>query len=265
MFVTFGDVHGNWTYISKYIESYDISDMDIFSVGDFGIGFHLADVELRQLIRINTFLKDRNNKLYIVRGNHDSPNYFQSDIGKLTDTIRLHTILYEKHTHSKYTLSPENIAKEIKSLSNIKFVEDYSIIKTQSGDNVFCLGGAVSIDRRIKTTNLDYWEDEVVVFDYDRLEQIPPGSIDYVITHTTPDFCPPIAWNDVVYRFAQHDLALHSQLPHERANLSNFYHILMEKNMIKKWFYGHFHQSYRYTKDVTDFIGLNINEFYFNN
>lgn len=83
-----------------------------------------------------------------------------------------------------------------------------------------------------------------------------------MITHSAPAFCHPVGWNPIVYDFADEDPGLHKDLQTER-NLLNkkMFEIITEKNVIQKWYYGHFHQSHKTKHLGTEFILLGINEF----
>ena len=155
-----------------------------------------------------------------------------------------------------------NINSNHVRLSNIILLPDYTIL-TLSGQNIFCVGGAISIDRQYRIQNkLGYWEDELFKTPMPHL--IPDANecnIDIVVTHTAPSFCYPIGFNGLVYSFAKNDATLLDELTEERKRVSRFFDILKEKNhKIAHHFYGHFHTSHRDVRDKIEHNLLNINE-----
>lgn len=222
-----GDVHGVFDVISRWMSKYDIRDASVIQVGDFGVGFE--DDEEDRLYKLNKKLHDRNVVLYVIRGNHDDPSRFYSD-GKIFDA----------------------------DTSNIFLLQDYSLLALD-GIKILLVGGAISIDRKGRTTGISYWPDELFFLDVEKLKAFT--NVDFVVTHTAPDFCKHVEWGRIVYDWADIDPGLHHELQQERRDLTQMYEILKKKNQIKKWYYGHFHDSGLTEMDGTDFVLLNINEF----
>ena len=222
---TLGDIHGNFEMIFKWIAKYDIKDSIIIQVGDFGRGFQSNEED--RLKRLNDKLIKENIILYAIRGNHDDPFFFDSD----------------------------GVTSE---LSNIFLLRDYVVLDLD-GRKILCVGGAISIDRKVRTLNSSYWVDENFVLDVDKLETYK--DIDYVITHSAPTFCPPVEFTDIVYSYCSIDPGLYQELPRERHDIKIMYDVLKKNNKILKWYYGHYHFSDIFKYEDTDFILLNINEF----
>lgn len=225
-----GDIHGRFDDLLKSIKDKKIKNESLIICGDFGVGFNdtMEDVLFESMVlkNLNDNLVEDNNKLYVVRGNHDDPKYF-----------------------SKRTII----------LSNMIFVEDYTILKID-GHNILCLGGAISIDREVKRKIPNhYWKDEHFVFDRKRLEAI--RGVDIVVTHTAPDFAPLTKIHKNFVGYVERDTILKIDLEDERKILTESYNILSKNNKIDKWIYGHFHTSATTKYDNTEFILLNINEF----
>lgn len=149
MFV--GDVHGKYKKLMELIKRYGISDSYFIALGDFGVGFYNESHYNTIFNEMNTELDRCNNKIYVLRGNHDNPSYFPSDFG------------------------------------NIKFVEDYASIEIE-GKKILFLGGACSIDRNERKVNEDYWLDEKFNLDIKKLETI---KCDIVVSHSAPSNCYP--------------------------------------------------------------------------
>lgn len=223
-----GDIHGNWRVILSWVEKFDIRDSYLIQVGDFGIGFG-GGHENGKVEYMNTLLKDHNINLFVVRGNHDNPEYFDGD-------------------HDK---------------SNIKFVPDYTVLDLKYADTgkVLCVGGAISIDR--SSRKLDdpptWFPREIFVFDGKKLSEF--RDIKVVITHTAPPFAWPVEWNGLVYDWADRDPGLYHELPAERLEIEKMHDTLKVNNQPVKWYYGHFHNSQKAKHFNTEFILLAIDEF----
>jgi len=245
-FIVIGDTHGNHRFISHRIKSLKLSNFILLHVGDFGVGFEKNHhTELLELRRLNDTLASFNSHLYVIRGNHDDPNYFTGE-----------------HNYSHLHLMP-----------------DYSVIDV-NGDKILMVGGAVSIDRKQRKNDMlansvkgidqpSYWYDEIFKLDVDKLKDLE--DITYVVTHSCPKYVSPI--NDFNNHFGSHgmlvehfvvegDSTLKNDLNIEREDIATMYDILVQKNKIKKWFYGHFHTSNAEYYGETDFITVNINQFY---
>ena len=151
MIIFVGDVHGKYKKLMELIKRYGISDSYFIALGDFGVGFYNESHYNTIFNEMNTELDRCNNKIYVLRGNHDNPSYFPSDFG------------------------------------NIKFVEDYTSIEIESKKILF-LGGACSIDRNERKVNEDYWLDEKFNLDNEKLETI---KCDIVVSHSAPSVCYP--------------------------------------------------------------------------
>ena len=233
--VLLGDIHGSWYVITDFLKKSNNDKICLIQVGDFGIGFESNDLE--KLEKLNQNLIDKDSHLLIIRGNHDDPFWF----------------------------SEENYKYEKEKLTNIYFVPDYTVLNI-NGDNILFIGGAISIDRKYRLSHdmmyntKSYWKDELVNFDYDFAEKI--RNIDRIVCHTSPDFCEPVRFNNLVYSFAQNDDKLLQELRDERSNMTKLINEIMKNNNIKEYFYGHFHNSYRLYHNDCSFVCLNINEFY---
>jgi DNA repair exonuclease SbcCD nuclease subunit len=228
-----GDVHGDWDVTRYFLKEKKLSNVCIFQVGDFGIGFKHFLKEKRPLESLQGFLKKRNCTLLVIRGNHDNPAMFETDYFKLP---------------------------------NIKFISDYSIVTINiknTKKNIFCVGGAISIDRGIRKQNMDWWMDEQVNFITDLHELNTVKDIHIMITHTSPNYVDPFYMGSIVTDFAKHDPNLKSELMQERLQMGNMtdYIINENKETLKHYFYGHFHKHFlSWYKDVR-FECLNINQF----
>ena len=206
-------------------------DTTIIQVGDFGAGFRSREKMTEEMTEINKRLAKNNNKLLVIRGNHDDPAYFDGNY----------------------------------NFTNIEFLPDYTV-RNIEGKNYLFVGGAISIDRCQRTAGVDYWLDERFVLDIDKLNSIE-GNINVVIAHSSPSFCPPVHFNELVWYFIAQDPSLHNALLQERKDFETMYETLKAKgHTIEYWFNGHFHFTQEELINDTNFVVLGIDKFYeFNN
>ncbi len=70
------------TLLQKYHLDNDKEVKCILHVGDFGMGFTTLKGGITQLKRLNDRLKKYNTYLYVIRGNHDDPQYYNDEVFK---------------------------------------------------------------------------------------------------------------------------------------------------------------------------------------
>jgi predicted phosphodiesterase len=225
------DIHGDFHCIEKFChKNKDKKKINLIQIGDFGAGFDfgMSGQFIQKMDYLNNILAEYNVTCYVLRGNHDDPQYF--------------TGTYENYW------------------CNLKLMPDYSVVEIE-GKRVLMVGGAVSIDRLGRTEGKSWWPDEVFVLDEEKLKNIK--NIDLVATHTSPRFCYPTEFNNLVYSFAYYDEPLLGELTREREMITRMYEILKENgNPMEMWFYGHFHAEKHKRYDETLFNLLSINQFY---
>jgi predicted phosphodiesterase len=222
-----GDIHGNFNVIHQYVKMYNIKDAHIIQVGDFGVGFNTFEKEKRMLEMYHPLLVKNNVTVWAIRGNHDYKPYFDNDPFGFT---------------------------------NIKLVPDYTVLNLE-GNNILCVGGAVSVDREwrytkkqklgiFENTNLgveSWWPDELFVLDKDKIKDLK--DINIVVTHTCPDYCPPdnsfglgYFVEDIIRKTG--DVGLRTDLLFERNQVTELFHLLkLNGNNVEYNYYGHFHKS----------------------
>lgn len=223
--VLIGDIHGTFRTLVKEIENG--TEKNIIQVGDFGLGFRTRGRDLEFLRELDGLLKEKGKKLYVLRGNHDDPSFWN---GQYDD-----------------------------SFENIDLVTDYSIV-TIEGYKVLFVGGALSIDRKQRAKGVDYWEGEEFQYEEDvLLDSFKQwGNPDIVVTHTAPSLCYPREFNDLVYSFARLDSTLLTDLSVERSLVDRLYDVVRAQQQPKYWVYGHFHSDRQEERDGTKFILLGI-------
>lgn len=227
-----GDIHGNFRKFLSDLKNNSYKDTTLLQVGDFGVGFRSLDQEYALIEPINALLKENNNILYVFRGNHDNPDYF------------------------------ENCPFDF---SNIKFLKDFSIISIEN-KNILTLGGAISIDRMTRKQGITYWKGEEIPYIIPDIKDIVPEGmlVDIVCTHSCPSFVWPTEINEVVKNFMKIDKPLEHELINERKRLDLFYNKILDYNGYppKLWIYGHMHKTITTQVDSCKFQCCGIDYFY---
>ena len=155
-----GDTHGEWASLFNYLDRINCRDAVMLHVGDVGIGFRgNQKLEVGSLVIVNNQLKERNIRLYAIRGNHDDPSYFNGSY----------------------------------NFSNLELLPDYSQISI-NGERFLFVGGAVSIDRINRTMYRSWWPDEGLVLDEGKAVEC-----DVLITHTAPSWIGPTDKNGIEF------------------------------------------------------------------
>lgn len=233
MAVAIGDTHGALQSLYKYIESNccDCKGHDLFLLGDSQVGFNPENEKLHVWPRLNSLLINVNSILYIVRGNHDNPEWFDG-----------------KH-----------------NFSNIIFLEDYSIVKSYDflGEpiKILVLGGGISINRTSSQLipGKSWFKDEGFKLNKSFLDSV--RDIDIVVSHNCPDFCQPRGLNMMIESWTQADPTICHDITTERAEITSAYNIIRKHNNLRRWYYGHMHQSLQYYHDDVEFTCVNILDF----
>lgn len=234
-----GDTHGMRPVFS-IIDRLKIENSHIIHVGDFGLGFVSIMRDIKNLEVVDEMLMDTNNHLYVVRGNHDNPIFWDKSKGL-------------------------NLPK----LHNLHLIDDYSVI-TVEGKKILCVGGGISIDRQIRKDDKPYpswWKDEEFKYDPLKINKIANSEdrIDIVVTHTAPSFCYPRGvdapivndWHGIEL---QHGNNLKNELIYERKQVDILHTTITSAYKPTHWFYGHFHTSKTEVIKGVKFQALNINE-----
>lgn len=247
-----GDIHGEFKGLANWLRDYVPKNSFVIFCGDFGLGFSSIQHEHDELLRANRICDENDIDCYIIRGNHDNPEY--------------------------YNKTSKNLI-----LSRFKPLSDYSVIKCPQA-NILCLGGAVSTDRTYRQEEYErsvvdamkrkhctyekarqsvrkyWWEDEGFVYNEDILNEINDSGIkiDCICSHSAPMECYPFTSNRFQY-WCSVDDKLEEDIKQERNNLSKVYQFLKEHNHpVKEWRYGHFHEHHVETINDTRFVLLDM-------
>jgi hypothetical protein len=218
-----GDHHGNWGMLFEIIKDKNIENCTLISVGDLGIGFHFKkEFEYKSCEKLSDKFKERNIHFFGIRGNHDDPYFFEGE----------NRIVYE----------------------NFELLEDYTVAEYE-GKFIQFIGGAYSIDRTARKEGVSYWSGEEVKLDRGKCKEV-----DILVTHTTPSWCFPQQFNEMVYGWALEDAYLIGDLSNERAILDEIFKLCKPKLHL----YGHFHSSWTEEINACKHKLLDINEIWGN-
>lgn len=195
-----GDIHGNFARLKQLVKDTDVRDCYLLCVGDLGIGFqYTVEGEIMGCKGLNDFFRNRNINFYSIRGNHDDPDYF-------TGASRI-------------------------AYSNFELLEDYTLL-TINGEKLLCVGGAVSIDRRVRIPNRSWWEREGFVLDEDKVQHC-----DVLITHSAPTWIGPFD-KDGISGWCERDATLWDECFKERVAHDKLVKLCTPKRL----YCGHFHE-----------------------
>lgn len=214
-----GDIHGEWTKLKDKIEYNNISDCIIMGVGDQGIGFATKQQDDVLFEALNTWFENKNILFICIRGNHDFPHRFDGSV----------------------------------NLSNFKLLQDYTY-GVINGLRWGFVGGAISVDRIKRITNVSYWEDEAFVLRKDLIQEC-----DVLITHDAPWWLGPYDKSNIAHWIDKEkkEKKYNSKLNHifkgnlweickkERQEISDFVYFSKAKHL----FCGHYHLFAQMSQD----------------
>lgn len=225
MIVVVGDVHGEFPQLYEGLRMVDARGVTFVQLGDFGLGFESPAYDHKVLTRMNDHLTGKESMLYVIRGNHDNPSFW-TDEGRMEFT-------------------------------NIKFVKDNTVLELD-GKRCLFAGGAPSVDRRVRTKGVSFWENEC--YKYSPFD----ADVDLVFTHEVYHGASNFTTNNhVVKHFAKDDPTLMDYLLDNQKEMEKFYLRLKEANEGKmlKWYHGHYHVSDVCFTDGFEVNCLSIHEF----
>jgi DNA repair exonuclease SbcCD nuclease subunit len=212
-----GDWHGEWNAIMRKINFNDIKECILIGVGDAGIGFSHPVMQKKLFLTLNEEFKEKNIEFMTIHGNHDDPSYFDGSV----------------------------------DFSHFKLLPNYSR-KNINGQEFLFVGGATSIDRRLRVEGLSDWSAA-------KFTLIPEESYkcDVLITHSAPSWIGPTDKKGLAYWLNQ-DQTLWEELLKERGDLNTLFHL----SKPSKAYMGHFHLSETKHYDGCYARILDINEIY---
>lgn len=199
------DTHGSNSAINRWIA--ESREDNLLHCGDDPAGAIGYDSELERLGRA---LKAYGKKMFITRGNHCDPSW------------------YDNRTYGDGSLT---------------LLADNSVLHwTDTGENILVCGGGISLDRNDRKEGIDYWADEPFSGKY-----FEGGSvkIDHLITHVSiAEVTGVRIEHPFVLAFAANDADLIHDLYQEQALVRNYVDNLIENgHNLKTWHYGHYHRT----------------------
>lgn len=219
MIIAIGDIHGEFDEIQNRMVGIMESagePVNFVQLGDFGLGFEKTKLDHDRLITINHLLKEKDSHLWVIRGNHDNPAFWNEGCG------------YE--------------------FSNIHFVPDDSIREIEDKSCYF-VGGAVSVDRSRRTQGIDYWKSEVYQHKnssrYYSYERGIRQKIDILFTHDVYHPVSPFnTRSDTLKYWCERDENLMRDILTSQDEMMSLYHDVYDSNPNFSWYHGHYHESH---------------------
>ena len=194
-----GDHHGNYDWVFRYLQKFDIKDCILIHVGDGGEGFSPKKKQIKTFDLLNNKFKKLNINYMSIRGNHSDPAYFNGSI----------------------------------DLSNFRLLPDYHY-ENINGEIFLFVGGATSIDRKVRTLNTSYWADEAFVLKPELI-----SSCDILICHSAPNWIGPYN-KQQIKSWCEKDLTLWDECAKERKAIDE----LVCLSRASRAYFGHFHESH---------------------
>jgi hypothetical protein len=191
-----GDIHGKWDQLFLKIKASEIRNFTLIGVGDLGVGFLNTERQARQFDYINSFFGGKGIDFIGIRGNHDDPAYFDGSV----------------------------------DFSNFKLLLDYTSLTLNDKEFLF-VGGAVSIDRKIRKEGVSYWTNEKFILDYSKIKRC-----DVLITHSAPSWSGPFD-RDGISGWCDRDETLWDECLQERKD----HDVLIKLCGASHHYCGHFH------------------------
>lgn len=216
MIIAIGDIHGEFSKMQN--QMVDIMEsagepVNFVQLGDFGLGFEKPKKDHDRLTTINHFLKEKDSNLYVIRGNHDNPGFWEWGCG------------YE--------------------FSNICFVPDDSVAEIE-GKTCYFAGGAVSVDRSRRTQGIDYWKGEQYNPENIRFPLFPVcQKIDVLFTHDVYHPVSPFGTtSDTLKYWCERDENLMGDIIQSQFAMKSLYEDVLKTNPNFSWYHGHYHESH---------------------
>lgn len=159
-----GDWHRNMRWVSQLINFLATQRhiTHILHVGDFGIIGNTSEY----LRTLDEATSRTGVEVYFVRGNHDNPDFL--------DSLPLD---HRGFAPLSYSSTPR-----------VFYVPDGTFM-TWRGKTILGIGGAVSIDKRLRSAGLEWWPNEVIPGNIlDVVEpHLPLEGVDVIISHDAPE------------------------------------------------------------------------------
>ena len=227
-----GDIHGSFDTFIFDLKRKKIRNAAVIICGDISLGFSKPAYYYQVFKSMQSKLYDLNVTVLMFRGNHDDPAWFSfNDAGFDYD------------------------------YPNIVVLDDYSVVQLKDDLSVLVIGGAVSIDRKLRELNgYKHWAGEKVRPPEKGMIRkfcsLPGRRI--VCSHTAPDFVNATAGNapaDVIENFISlGDKNLRGDIDKDRKTLTRCRELMNPAPEL--WLYGHFHAHAEETAGGVKYVML---------
>lgn len=211
------------------------------------------------------------NTVLIVNG---SNTFGQNDLKYYYDKFNmLNDVLADNNTHILFVRGnddPKYFTDELLNLSNMKTIQDYSVIKLNKF-NCLCIGGQVSLDRLWKSEQEKrigkkmFWKNECMTFNEDAINVIlSKYKISCIVTPSSPSFAYPGTNVFKKSPWVAKDKALLNDLNDERVIMDRVYNKIIEsKSKPYIWTYSRFDASNKSV--INDILFQSLGSFQFLN
>ena len=218
-----GDIHGELKkLIWSLVERYKLSSGSLVVAGDFGAGFGRPGAMDVLYSSVKNRLENNDITIYVVRGNHDNPDWFDG-----------------QHDYPR-----------------VKFLKDHEVIEIE-GKTIYPIGGAVSVDQEDrKSWNSEaeaygsskrwWWKDEIIEQKMVGL----PERVDIIVSHEAPLYFEPVVVREI------QNLTIWTKILESRKYLD----YVLNEVKCSKWFHGHYHTSSSGSFGDVLYRGLDIDE-----
>ena len=229
-----GDIHGEYRkLVWTLCEKNKLQDSSVVILGDFGVGFTKPKELEIEYKRSEPKLEKNNLTIYVLRGNHDDPDYFK-------DTSRDFPRLKFLQDHTVYNICDRSIY-----IIGGAYSTDANLDPNYEGE---VEDRKVETEKRLRKGKLPtWWPGECVEKKYTDL----PNRVDIIASHTAP-----ISFDPVSIRTSEISLTQFENIVEERKYLQ---YILLEVRA-DYWFYGHYHKNYTGTYNQLLYKGLGVLE-----
>lgn len=191
------------------------------------------------------------NTVLIVNG---SNTFGQNDLKYYYDKFNmLNDVLADNNTHILFVRGnddPKYFADELLNLSNVKTIQDYSVVKLNKF-NCLCIGGQISLDRLWRSEQEKrigkkmFWGNEHMTFNENAINEIlSKCKISCIVTPSSPSFAYPGTNVFNKSPWARKDKTLLNDLNDERVIMDRVYNKIIEnKSKPYLWVYSRFDTS----------------------
>jgi hypothetical protein len=207
--IVMGDIHGNWSALNNLITKE--KPATIIQCGDFGYWPNMDGARLQPNDKnawSQSGMKLGDTKLYWLDGNHEDHWALKKDT----------------HVPGKNGISARS--KFIETHKRVYHMRRGAHGRLPNGDNALYMGGALSIDRHLRTFGVDWFPEETISNEDLEIALSGPAP-DIVFSHTCPsEFLP----------FVMPDTKIERDLSCEALS------VILREFRPQRWYFAHWHK-----------------------